>query len=313
MNTSEIQIYLDKARDSREKKDLMSFAGHIAIAKYLAKDTATLRTILEEEVKGLYSLYQYPKVLSLVDEAIELMDDAIVRLNLVRIKGLSLARTGEYQAAIEIFQQLAEEEDRKVQIWGYGNLGLVYLLIAKFKLAREQLGLAEEYCLKGLELSKEFDQKLYTECLRNLGNVYWYNNQFSKALKTFLEVQKHNCGDDPKNLNNIAATYVSLRDINLAEKYVDMAEMLAERERDLFEIAQSNLIRGRIEEEVSEDFIKAKDFYLVAFDYYIEAHALQDALKTYSRIVRVDQKINEESVHVLVQKMGSHLGMKSES
>ncbi|MCK4261306.1 MAG: tetratricopeptide repeat protein, partial [Halanaerobiales bacterium] len=275
--------------------------------EYLIPGTQLLQTILLNTIEDLYNVHKYSELLEAIDEAIGLIKDKKTKLDLNHKKGASLVHLGNFSAAIQIFESFIEEDCIKTQIKGLGNLAWVYILLHQNDTSLEYLIQAENYCQKALTLTESYNTNLYTKVLINLGNIYWHKRNYEKALNIFLKASSL-LSDNPAILNNIAATYVSLRDSTLAKKYLKKAEEIAEKEKNYYEVAQSIFIHARITEEIVEDFIKAKDFYLVAFDNFIETNSFSDACKIMKRTLQLDQKINNEYISLLSTRFSSHFG-----
>ena len=307
--SQELSIYLNNAKNSLTAKNLVNFVSNIAVAKYLAKDNdELLGEVLFEEAGGLYKLQEYANAHEVICQA--LANQFVTgekRTELLRKKGIVLGKLGSYKEALSIFQELSQNELPRVRILGLINLAWIYVYLYQRSGEQRYLTKARVNCEEAISIFQVYtDPVLEKEVLVNLGNAYWYAGDPENALKTFLDA--HRLGEeDPKILNNIAAAYVSLGDGHKAREYLRKAELLAEDTKNYFELAQSNLIHGRMAEKLLEDYMQAKDAYLVAFDCFIQSNALPESCKCLDSILQLNQRINSESMDLLARHLKSQI------
>lgn len=305
MNNSEVSYFVEKAKESLEAKKLFQFIKYISIAEYLANNNhQQLKMVLAEEVNGFYLMNQYEKVLEVTEEALKVIDDRETRLELMYKKGVALGRLGVFKEAAEVFKGLIRDDILNIKIESYISLAWVDIHLHETHSDTRYLSEAKECCFFALDLSREFDTRLYVRALRNLGWAYWAEGDYQNALQTFLNANELTNGKNANALNNVASVYISLGQADMAVKYIDRAEEIAEAEKKYCEAAECNFLRGRIAAEVMEDYLKAKDYYLIAYDYFVEASAINDAFKMLNRIAALDQKINDESYTILANRLG---------
>ncbi len=274
----------------------------MSIAKYLSKDNPDLlQKVLLTTIEDLYRIRKYQELIEAIEETTELIEDKEIQLDLNHKKGVSLVQLGKFSAAIQIFESLLNEEFTKAKIKGLGSLAWVHILLHQTNTS-SNLTRAERYCQEALLLSQNYDQTLYVKVLINFGNICFYKGNYQKASTLFLEANSLS-NDNPTILNNLAATYVSLREKQLAETYLEKAESLAQEQQNQIELAESNFIRGRIFEEIHEDYTQAKDFYLVAYDFFIEANSPHDGCMVMNILGQLHQKIINESLSILSDKI----------
>lgn len=305
MSTTEVALYREKAMYGKEQRDFFEFARNIALAEDKARGNAQmLKEIYLEEVNGLFHFYEYQKGIEVVEEALKMVEDGDeIERELLFKKGKGLVYLGKWSEAREIFEHTYNVGSKKLQLWSL--ISLMWVLGYMFDKSRDKglLEQARQYGLKALELCEDEDVAFKARASRNLGMIYWYMKDYEKALGMFFEANAIFEGQNPNVLNNVAATYVSVENVDLAQDFVNKAERLAEEQKNAFELAKSYFIRGKIEEELVNDYIHAKDYYLIAYDSFIDANAYQEAFKMMRRISDLDKKLDEESIAIFSRKM----------
>lgn len=311
MEKDELSCLIEEIRRSSRERNLFEFGKSVGTARYILEHTEPvnqrrlLQSIVVEEAVGLYHLREYEDAIKVINETIDLVEDHEIRLQLLHKKGAALAWLGQHAEALDIFEELTGEDSLLIRVYAMNSIAWVYLLKYQREQNQEYLDLAETYARDSIDYAKDSDKQLYAISVRNLANVYWESKKYEKALLLFLEVNELFEGKNPKSLNNVAATYVSLGKCDLAREYLQKAETIAEQSNNAFEQGQCYYIYGRIEEELLDQAMHAKDFYLAAFDYYIEAKAFEEAVKAYKRILTLDRSIHEDAISFFAQKLAS--------
>lgn len=311
----DVKEYLDEARTKIDKKDVVGFTENISIAKYLVRDDEELLTeVLLEQSEGFYKLAEYKKAMEVIEELLnqETIKDTEIKLELLRKKGIILGKRGKYEEAIQIFEQLVDEEFLKFKIVGLGNLAGMYMLMYIKNKEKSYISKAQEHCKEALILFDNFvDNKLYKQININLGTSYWHNEEYEEALEVFLKTYEID-ENDPTILNNIATTYVNLKEGEFAEEYLEKAETLAMKQENSYAIANSNLIRGRLAYMVYDDTFKAKDYFLVAFDQFGKINGYIEMCDCLDNMLELDAKINRESITILSKRLKDGLSKSFE-
>lgn len=303
---SDVNGYLNEARKFLKEKNIVGFIENVSFAKYLAKDDEELLVeVLIEQSDGLYKLAEYEHTYEMIEDLLNnrTVKDVKTRLELLRKKGIMLCKFGVFEEAINIFNQLIEEEHVKFKIMGLGNLAWAYMVLYQKNKDKSNITKAREYCKQALVLLETYnDTKLYKEILNNHGNTFWYSNEFEEALEVFLEIYKLD-NNDLNALNSIATTFVSLGEGANAKIYLDQAEKLALKEDNNYAMANITLIHGRIADQIYEDTLKAKDYYLVAFDQFSKTNAFLEMCTCLDNMLDLDAKINKESINILRERL----------
>ncbi|AZR74696.1 hypothetical protein BBF96_15750 [Anoxybacter fermentans] len=303
-----ISDYLGMARKYIGTNDFVNFMKNISIAEYLSEnDRESLEETLFLLAEGFYKFGKYKEAYEVVNRILTLVENEKTRYRLLRTKGMILGKMGNLDAAIKIFEKLLE--NCSSEGWSLNNLAWIYLYKYQLESDTEYLPKVIQYGLKAVE-SFDFitDPVLKKSILINLGNAYWYCENYEKALEFFLKALEFVKDDpDPKILNNIGVTYARMRKIDKAEKYLRKAELIAERKKDYFELGQANLIRARIYEWNYNDYMKAKEYFLIAFDKFVLANALLEAYKSLKNILRLNEKLNRESIDILCNRLKTNL------
>lgn len=294
---------LAEAKMYLERNDLVSFMKAVGIAEYIhANDPHALLATLMLTIEGLHTFHRYKEAYEVVEKALTIVEDQDQRYVLLRRKGILLGKQGRLDEAIHIFQKLLEENANL--IWTLNNLTWLYLY--KFQMASTTKGFlhkALDYCQQAVKLfSPDDPPELNKSVLVNLGNVYWHLEEYPNALQVFQDARIY-VKDDPKVLNNIAATYVQLRLLEEAEHCLDEAEQLAEAAQNHFEVGQSNLIHARIHEWILNDYMGAKEHFLIAFDKFNLANAMFEACKCFDNIIRLGDLLHRESIDTLSKRL----------
>ncbi|MCK4257570.1 MAG: tetratricopeptide repeat protein [Halanaerobiales bacterium] len=302
----DVKGYLDEARKSIEKKDYDNFMENICIAGYITKDDEKLMTeVLIQQSEGLYKFGNYKKALEVIEELLDskAINDLEIKLELLRKKGVILGKRGSFEEAIHIFKRLVNVESLKFKTFGLGNLAWIYMQMYLKNKEKSNITKAMDFCKEAMViLENDKESKTYKEIITVLGNCYWYDGEYDEALGVFLKAYAID-NNDSNVLNNIATTYVRLREGELAEEYLDKAEKFAMKQNNSYVIANSNLIHGMLNEEVYDDTLKAKDFYLVAFDQFGQLNAYIEMCRCLDSIVDLDAKISKESISILANKI----------
>ncbi len=307
----DVKGYLDDAKKCLEKKEFCSFIEKIALAKYLSQDDSDLS--LEVGIvfaEGLYKFEKYKKAYEAISELLEVskLDDE-KRSELLHKKGIILAKTGEFTESIKIFEELANMVLKKCKALGFGNLAWVYFLMYRQGQEEEYLEgyleKAEDFGNKALTIFEAYNNpKLYKKVLINMGNIYWSYEKYSEALEIFFKVYDEN---DAIVLNNIASVYLSMGNLCEAEKYLEKAEMKALNQKNHYAEAHCFLVRGRISEKILEDYMGAKDNYLIAFNKFLEVNAINEGCVCLNQIFDLNALINKGNVNLLKDKLKSVL------
>lgn len=170
---------------------------------------------------------------------------------------------------------------------------------------RSLLGEAKECCERAVQFAREYDDTLYLQALLILAEIYQLSNAHVEALEVYLEANTRTQGESAEVLNDIAFVYASLGQIDLAQDFLERAEGIASKAKNFSEVAKSNYIRGKMAAEILEDYLKGKDYYLIAFDNYIASQNIGGALKMLKQIAALDQRITDESYTMLLNRLGS--------
>lgn len=309
MTGKDVSYFISKANEALKQKNLLVFSENIGIAKYIAPNEETMLDVLECQALGYFQFNLYSETIELINKILDSVKSE-KKLNLLRKKGISLVKLGEYAEGLSVFRQMTLDYPNQ-PVWGYGNLGWAYIYLYQEEKEPAHLQKAEEYLQMAMEFCSE-NKDLYKTYITNLGNVEWQKGNYHQSLELFLEAADLD-SENPTLLNNIAAVYVNLTKENYAlftkiEEYLEKAEGIANETRNNFELGQTYVIRARNAIELNEDFVGGKDFYLVAFDYFISSHAFPEAIQTLNRILEVDQKTNKESIEFLGGKLQALFG-----
>lgn len=295
--------YLAQARTYLAEKDLVKFLQAVGVAEYIYQDEPqVLLATLMLTVEGLYEFNRYKEAFDVVTRALDLVEDHDQKYMLLRRKGILLGKLGKLDDAIAVFEEFLEGSVSP--IWGINNLAWTYLYKHQLDPAEKTyLHQALDYCQQAIKLFSPNDPpELNKSVLVNLGNVYWHLEEYQNALQVFQDARFY-VKDDPKVLNNIAATFVQLRQLEEAERYLDEAEHLAEASQNHFEAGESNLIHARIHEWILNDYMGAKDHFLIAFDKFNLANAIFEACKCFDNIIRLGDLLYRDSIDTLSQQL----------
>lgn len=315
MNNAEIGYFIEKAKEALNRADVLHFTKYIGLAEYAAQaESASLPEILLTEVEGLYSLHQFEQIVQATEEVERLVADPELLACLLHKRGVAFAKLGNSSEAARILRGLLQAD----WLIGQGNLLKVQMeiLISLSRVYRQWVGTdhglrsllsdAKDCCVQALTLARELDEALYLQALLGLGDICQQMGEYSEALELYLEANTLTKGENVQILNEIAATYVSFGQAELAQDFLEHAEGLAGKEQDSLQIAKSNYIRGKIAADILEDYLKAKDYYLIAFDNYLAVDYIAQALQMLKRIAALDQRITDESYSMLLNRLDAH-------
>lgn len=294
--------YLAKAKIALAEKDLVSFLTNIGAAEHIHQnEPEALLSALMTMIEGLYEFNRYKEAADVVERALTVTKESGQKHTLLQQKGILLGKLGKLDEAIDTFAELLE--GGLSPIWGYNHLAWTYLYKYRLDPAKQEyLHKALNFCQQAVKLFSPADPpELLKSVLVNLGNVYWHLEEYHDALQVFQDARVY-AEKDPKILNNIAATYVQLRILEEAERYLDEAEQLAEATHNHFEAAQANLIHARIHEWLLKDYMGAKEHFLIAFDKFNLVNATLEACKCFDNIMRLGELLQHESMAILSQR-----------
>lgn len=312
--SSEVLNYVTKAQEY-VPVDYEKFMYYISIAHHYAEgDNSQITNVLVELANGYYAFKKYEKCIELIDSIfLENLACGDAKFDLMRLQGISFGNIGKLKEAIGIFESLAQEDSVEVKIMGLGNLGWIYNLLVMDGEKDEYVGKVITCCKEALRLiNPETHSKLWSDISINLGTAYWYGTWSEKALEIFLEAEKV-MPEYPKLLNNIASLYVGLNNNEMAQEYLKRSEKIAERQNDLCTMGHINRIQGWLAETLIEDYMMAKEYYLIAHDYFLSIDALFEASTCFAKNLELNELINKESLCLLSQKLKTKYNMQSVS
>lgn len=307
--------YLDKARIGIDQKDITVFISNIT----LAKDKSQSNDPIDNEVKytylkGLYHFNQFKKALDYIEECLPQLQDQARKNKVLIYKGLIQGKLGNFGQAIDIFEDLISEES-EIKFMAINNLMWTYLYLfiteSDQKYLARAIDLGEEHTEQPSSLS---NNKYAKNLLDNLGTAYWYKGEYHQSLKWFNAALTYQ-NEDPKLLNNIAATYIQLNMFKKAEDYLHKAELMADKTDNLFEKGQTYMISADLYEQ-NQDYSMAVEYYQVALDNFTSAHAFIEANKCFDNIIRLTAMIDRETIGVFTKhykdKMQFNFGKRLE-
>lgn len=301
-----LESLLNRAKQLAEDKDSHNFAKTIATAEGLASADDDRRQLYKAEIVGLRKVNNYKIALEVTEQAEELFDGSEFENDVLRNRGIILARMGRYKEAIDILRELTKSSMIEQSIKAHTNLIWVYVMQYARKDKKIYLDKAEESSNRLLELMESYEpgDRLYKVILTNLGHLYFNQNEYDKALEVYQE-QKEKLTEEkdyPIVYNNLAAVLLEKNNTELAEEYLDIALRYAERYDNHKEIAENCLVRAKIAMR-SEDYHQVKDYYIVAYDSLCDANDLSKACLVFKDMQKIDFKVNNESINRLSKKI----------
>lgn len=127
-------------------------------------------------------------------------------------KGIQLARSREYNLAIEAFNKHVEENPK--DSFGFNAMAVCYKNIGDYQSAMKNFDKALEISAKGEDRSK---------VLGNIGNLYFSTGKLQTALGFYKDAAAE-FEDNPFYVILVARTFVSMNDFDRARKALSQAE-----------------------------------------------------------------------------------------
>ncbi len=203
-------------------------------------------------------------------------------------------------------------KDSSLYFFPYSQLAWSYSL-------RGEYDSAKQVNLKNIEVSSAIDDwKGLSKAYFGMGNTYFYENDFPRALENYLKADSIFDIHDPFNPtsvnNNVNIAQLLLLDKKFTNVlyYLDKSEKVAKRIENDFAIASVNLIKGTYYYEISqyslalENLTKALDFFTaVGSDYdagethyylgklYHKTKALEKAIASHKASIHYYNKIGD--------------------
>lgn len=137
-------------------------------------------------------------------------------------------------------------------------------------------------------------------CSNNIGNVYFFQSDYDKALQFFLESEKQlkpiKVISESHVLAklNIGETYFHKKDFKNAEKYLVEGFELAKSKKIIRYIASGNLLLGKLNYETKK-YNEAKENLLKAVDQYLFFNEVTGYVESYLYLGKVMTALNKEN------------------
>ncbi|MFD1550551.1 hypothetical protein DNU06_16370 [Putridiphycobacter roseus] len=191
------------------------------------------------------------------------------------------------------------------------NTAIFYFRKSKLEMFRENVKLGEKYCKIALaELKGEQNNILYYQIKHRLGNAYYIENEYNKAVNQYLEIiysekKEEELSEEDRlelkkikaySYNNIAGINYVLSAENNAINYYEKSAVLFEElnneamlkycyfylasayiDKKEFEKARENILIGLKMVDEQNNTIDVADFYLTYSHYFLEINQLDSA------------------------------------
>ncbi len=244
--------YIDPEKTVRYSKEALQLAQ---TKKYVTGIFRSFAMI----ARGMQYSNQYKEALPIIQKW-EFFSDSLHDLDqkaqCLSIKGLILARLGDYSKAVKsYFEAIKIDEashDTSALAGDYGNIALVYENTKKYPIALE-------YIFKAMKLdSASGDEKRYATALGNLSNIYDEMGNHQKALLyalRFLKLEQE-LGDEARvaaALSNIGSIYDAMNEREKAIDYYLRSLPIAEK------VGNSDIIIAN-QVNISTWYIEKNDF-----------------------------------------------------
>lgn len=298
--------YLHAAQNFIAERDYEGFVCAIAGAKILAAEDANINDVQYWYIKGLYKFGKYAVILKEVDNYLVIEHDDKKIAEVLQIKGVSKGKLGKNQEAHDIFEQLAKHEDVLARLGALNNLTWLYL--QEYEKSGKDIYLDRiiSICQAAAEEFDRIDESNLKKMLVvRLGIAYLYKGQFELTLSCYLKALEFVPGD-PNALNNLASLYIRTGDTVQAGNYLEKAEKESEQRKNYIELAYIYQNYAELMELIS-DYSQAREYYLIALDYFVEERLSKQVYICLKHILRLDGVINIESISVISRKLCDRL------
>lgn len=291
---------LAMAQQYIETQDYEGFLSAIGIAGYLAGGES--RDVAYWYIKGLHNFNKTEIILQAINKYFEHHYDEKFSTEVLLIKGITQGELGQFAEAQQIFEQLSNHEDVLIRLNAENNLSWLYLQKYQIEKKSEYLDLIISSCQKAVEQFEWVtDDNLKKKIIVRLATAYLYQGNADYALEQYFTANKL-VANDPNVLNNIAVLYMLQKNTEQACIYLEKAELESENRKDYIALAYSYQIFAELTESIS-DYSKAREYYLLALDYFVEMNWLHEASECLKNILRLDGVINGESISILGKKL----------
>lgn len=292
------------AQSCIEEQDYDGFLTAISIAKHLAGSES--EDIAFWYIKGLYQFNKNEIVLQEIDKYLKHSSDARRATEVLLMKGVSESQLGHFAEAQEIFEQLINHEDVLIRLNAHNNLTWLYLHKFQVEKQIEYLDWIIASCHKAVQyFERVTDDNLKKKIMVRLATAYLYKGNADYALDCYFTANEL-VPNDPNVLNNIAVVYVLQRNTEQARAYLEKAERESEDKKDYTALAYSYEIFAELT-ELTSDYSKAREYYLLALDYFVDVNLFPQVNECLKNILRLDGVINGESISVIGKNLSENV------
>ncbi len=212
--------------------------------------------------------------------------------------GVIFARTGRYQEAKNIFEDMVKHDDPKAKRRAYINMGMMYYYRHSFfeencmDKAIQSFTKADEFCS-----GKDDDQLMKHRILRDIGMAFYEMKDYTSALRKFKEslLLIEDKVELAKTLNEIAKVYIEFHDYEQAQKNLREAEkiLLHKNYRNLEELSRNIFIHGLLSKKQGRTETAFSQFK-TALQGFVESEIYPEAVLVCREIYEMYRDINTE-------------------
>lgn len=182
----------------------------------------------------------------------EIMHLKIVNYHLqpevLRLRGIGLARKGRFEESIQVFLQLAQLARGRGVLQNWAYLSELYLL--QYQLAaKKTLNLAKHYGFRILNecIQKPFLRKEKAWGVRQVGRIFYAERKYAEALPYFRE--RLDLVDEPVDRYwvylDLAETFLAMELISRGMQYLKEAENFFRRQENRMGLGQALYLKGK--------------------------------------------------------------------
>lgn len=313
---SGVEHYLEHAESALQGNDLEEFLRFLGNAEAVASNTEIMARIFCLRAKGLYLLRRYESALKAIEEALKFPQSEKNQIRLKKSKACVLTYTGKYKESLQLLKQLTTETDEGLLLTEvYQNIA--WTLLESYKANSSDAILEEaklylDLAFKAIEdLDSRENQRII---LANYAEYFKLKGENDMAIEMLEEgLQYRSESQLPKAYNDLAEVYMQRNekgDLELVEKYLHDAEILATKYDNELEQAFTLYLRGLLKMN-SNDFVQVMDCMYIAYNNFVSVGALNYAMDCYNKICEVSEKMKSEFVSSVKDKLIKQIKEKS--
>ena len=305
--------YLVDAKQHLKMEKYNDFFMSISLARYMAEDRDQKIEVVDLLIRGFYQKRDYQQAYQTIQNVLELVKDDNDKIRFRQWKALILVKMDRLKEGVALLKKIINQSQHNID--NLNTLMEVYIQFYKKYSNNDYLEQGISYGLAAVEEIQKDDGIIsHGSVYINLGNCYWYQENYKRALEYY-----HRALDSEEELINIqaliniGAVYVKLKDLDKADYNLNRAEQVGQKKKNYYLLGEINLLRANIYQHYYEDYMKAKEYLLIAFDHFVQADALLKSYQCLENIFTLNGTLNRESINILADRVRDNQHLKGDT